>query len=467
MSTSNGNGATTSTLGQSSLLSMKSACLLTGLHANTIRRYTTEGKLPCWRIPGGKRRFLREDLLQFLGLEKNKEENSGEGGILIYARISDGRRSKGFSKGEGGSDLARQVARLKAYALEHYGEENPEVLADTGSGLSFERKNFCRLIDGMLGGRYQNKLLLLTHPERLCRIARSLVEKIAQHANVTIKYTEETEELESDESPSVLIVEFCSSVISRIYSKRSADRYRKVLSPQVVERIRKLRSDGCAISKISEIVNAEGMRCDDGAAVGIGPIKRILAEKIELEKTAETSLEKFVAENVMQGLSGLRLRKEDFYAEYVGFCRERGIKPITSHHVGRKMTILGFTWMAIHDERTGTKAAWKGIYLKQREKLSITHKERPRKPQEIQRPAETSFALYYREHLRGTFRGYSRELWEGYKSHCQKMGIRPDKFNTIPMQLLILGGHHSKKFGTGGLLYDLTKKPANHSSSNS
>jgi putative resolvase len=460
------NGAEALSLGATGLLSVGQACKLAGCHPNTLRKYANSGRLPAYRVQGGKRKFLRDDLLEFFGLQKNKEENVS-GGIILYARISDGRRSKGFSKGEGGSDLARQVARLKAYALEHYGEESPEVLADTGSGLSFERKNFCRLIDGMLSGRYQNKLLLLTHPERLCRIARSLVEKIAHHANVTIKYTEETEELESDESPSVLIVEFCSSVISRIYSKRSADRYRKVLSPQVVERIKKLRSDGCAISKISEILTAEGLRCDDGAAVGIGPIKRYLAEKIELEKTAESSLEKFVAENVMQGASGLRLRKEDFYGEYVGFCRERGINPITSHHVGRKMTLLGFTWIAIHDERTGTKAAWKGIYIKQREKLSITHKEKPPKKSQPPKTDNDSFTLFYKTHLAGKFMGYSRELWESYKSWCKANGQKPAKFNTIPMQLLTLGGHHSKKFGTGGLLYDLTKKPPTHSSSNS
>lgn len=37
-----------------------------GMHPDTIRAWADEGKIPCWRTPGGQRRFRRSDLLALL-----------------------------------------------------------------------------------------------------------------------------------------------------------------------------------------------------------------------------------------------------------------------------------------------------------------------------------------------------------------------------------------------------------------
>ena len=42
------------------LLRLAEAAALLGVHPDTLRRWTDEGKVPCTRTPGGQRRYTRE-----------------------------------------------------------------------------------------------------------------------------------------------------------------------------------------------------------------------------------------------------------------------------------------------------------------------------------------------------------------------------------------------------------------------
>jgi hypothetical protein len=341
--------------------------------------------------------------------------------------------------------------------MENYGESAQiEVYAETGSGLSFQRKQLNRLIDGMLNGQIRDSILVCTHPERLARIAREVLLRLCEWANVKVIYAERDENLDSESSPGELIAEFCSSVISKIYAARASERYKKRLSPHVVQRIVELRQSGVPYSKIQTILNSEKLRCDDGAAVGIAIIQRYLKESVELEIKKESSIEKYFAENIIQGASSLRLKKEDLYADYETYCKDRGLNPITPHHVGRILRIMGLETCVVPDKKTGSKLAWKSVYIKSKPKLSVIVKEKQSKKEmasEIKN--ENSFIKFYNEHLAGKFRGYSRDLWHSYKSWCQAQKLRPLSFRVVPKLILDLSGQTSQKFGTGGLIYDL------------
>jgi putative resolvase len=440
---------------QTGLLSIKAAAEFCGLHPNTLRRFSNEGRLVTYRTPGNDRRYSKSDLAEFVGIGNIKEEIDGGQKILIYARISDNRRSKGYAKGEQ-SDLSRQVERLREYAAEHYGESEVEVYAETGSGLSFNRKQLNKLIDGMLGGQIRDCILLCTHPERLARIAREILLRVCEWANVKVIYTERDENLDSESTPGELIAEFCSSVISRIYSKRASDRQRKVLSPNVVNRIVELRESGVPYSKIQTILHLENLRCDDGASVGIAVIQRYLAESVRVEQKKESSIARYFSENVVQGASNLRLKKETLYEDYAAYCKERGLNPITPHHVGRILRIMGVETTAVPDPKVKSKLAWRGIYLRGKSHLSVSIVERPRKAQKSpSTETDNTFITFYNQHLTGKFRGYSRDLWESYKAWCKAENLRPISFRVVPKLILDLSGQTSQKFGTGGLIYDL------------
>jgi putative resolvase len=443
---------------QTGLLSISEAAKFCGLHVNTLRKYSNSGRLATYRTPGGNRRYAKSDLAELMGGSDYKEENydGGQTKVIIYARISDGRRSKGFAKGEQ-SDLARQVDRLKEYAIEHYGEDAEiETYAETASGLSFNRKMLNKLIDGMLSGQIRDSILLCTHPERLARIAREILLRVCDWANVKIIYTERDENLDAESSPGELIAEFCSSVISRIYSKRSSERSKKQLSPHVVNRIVELRQSGVPYSKIQTILNSEGLRCDDGAAVGIAVIQRYLKESVQLEVKKERSIETYFAENVVVGAGNLRLKKEDLWADYAEWCKAKCINPITPHHVGRILKIMGLETAVITDPLTGTKLVWKSVYIRAKSNLSVIVKEKPQKPAKaLESQSDNSFVVFYDSHLKGKFRGYSRDLWESYKAFCKQQNCRPISFRLVPKLILDLSGQTSQKFGAGGLLYDL------------
>lgn len=47
-------------------LTLSDAADMLGVHEGTVRRWADTGKLPSYRTPGGHRRFLSEDVIQFL-----------------------------------------------------------------------------------------------------------------------------------------------------------------------------------------------------------------------------------------------------------------------------------------------------------------------------------------------------------------------------------------------------------------
>jgi DNA binding domain, excisionase family len=47
-------------------LTLSDVADMLGVHEGTVRRWADTGKLPSYRTPGGHRRFLSEDVIQFL-----------------------------------------------------------------------------------------------------------------------------------------------------------------------------------------------------------------------------------------------------------------------------------------------------------------------------------------------------------------------------------------------------------------
>ena len=62
----------------SPMLTVREVASLLGIHANTVRRWSDEGKLRAFRITKrGDRRFKREDINRFL-VEMNAGGNGGQ-----------------------------------------------------------------------------------------------------------------------------------------------------------------------------------------------------------------------------------------------------------------------------------------------------------------------------------------------------------------------------------------------------
>ena len=99
-------------------LTLREAVKLTNCHENTIRRASDSGELKAYRLPSGHRRWNRTDIFSWLGIEDVKPADQAVAKVLIYARVSSHKQSKGIEKGELNNDLGRQIERLKKVAAE-------------------------------------------------------------------------------------------------------------------------------------------------------------------------------------------------------------------------------------------------------------------------------------------------------------------------------------------------------------
>ncbi|NEO14995.1 MULTISPECIES: IS607 family transposase [unclassified Moorena] len=138
------------------LIPIRKAVELTGLSANTLRKYADNGTLKCERTPGGTRLFDSTDLLRF---GKAPKSNRSRCYTVCYCRVSSTKQR---------DDLARQVAYLHSLFPE------AEIIKDIGSGLNYKRKGLKTILERVVCG---DKLtIVVACRDRLTRFGFELIE---------------------------------------------------------------------------------------------------------------------------------------------------------------------------------------------------------------------------------------------------------------------------------------------------
>lgn len=133
------------------LVPLRKAIELTGLSANTLRKYGDDGKIKIQRIGKGQRLFDVSDLLTANGKQGGKP-------VVCYCRVSSAKQK---------DDLARQVV----YMREKF--PNADIIKDIGSGLNYKRKGLQTILQRVLQG---DKLtVVVAHRDRLCRFGFDLI----------------------------------------------------------------------------------------------------------------------------------------------------------------------------------------------------------------------------------------------------------------------------------------------------
>lgn len=137
-----------------------------GIHANTLRKWADEGKIPYKKTPFGQRRF---DLGEILPAESKK------GAKVCYCRVSSAKQR---------DDLDKQIKQLRETFPEH------EIIQEIGSGLDFKRKEFTSLLERVLSGDVEE--IVVAHRDCLCRFGFELVEWLVQKNNGKIVVLDDT-----------------------------------------------------------------------------------------------------------------------------------------------------------------------------------------------------------------------------------------------------------------------------------
>jgi putative resolvase len=124
-----------------------------------LRRWADNGKIACKRLPGGKRLYLRDDVLKLLG--DNGDNQGPQKEKIIYARVSSSHQKE---------DLERQIQDLQRSYPFH------RVLSDVGSGLNFQRRGLQALLELVFQRAVEE--VVVAFRDRLCRFAFDLLETV-------------------------------------------------------------------------------------------------------------------------------------------------------------------------------------------------------------------------------------------------------------------------------------------------
>ena len=125
---------------------------LVGVSVFTLQRWDREGILVAHRTPTNRRYYTHDQYLAYRGLIA-----TAEGKTIAYARVSSPAQE---------SDLAKQVAALRAYAQEHQITVDTWI-AEIGSALNYKRKGFNQVIEEIELG--QVKRLMIGYEDRFVR----------------------------------------------------------------------------------------------------------------------------------------------------------------------------------------------------------------------------------------------------------------------------------------------------------
>lgn len=195
----------------SKLLTIKQASEYLNVSQDTLRKWDKSGKLNSLTTSGGHRRYLQEDLDNFIGIINDKSEDINI--VAIYSRVSSHEQKQ---KG----DLDRQSQRLSEYcAKKKYNVGY--IIKDIGSGLSDTRVGFIKLSNLVIGKKI-NKVII-EHRDRLTRFQYNFIEMMYKSYGVEIIYIEKND-VTQEEDLVTDIISLMASFSGKIYGKRSAER---------------------------------------------------------------------------------------------------------------------------------------------------------------------------------------------------------------------------------------------------
>jgi predicted site-specific integrase-resolvase len=171
-----------------------------------LRRWAERGRIACKRLPGGKRLYLRDDVLKLLG----DAGGVGQKEKIIYARVSSSHQKE---------DLDRQITDLQHSYPFH------RVLSDIGSGLNFRRRGLQTLLELVFQRAVEE--VVVAFRDRLCRFAFDLLESIFQGHGVrlVVHGGQETSGGEQELAEDLLFV--VNFFVARNNGRRAAENRRK------------------------------------------------------------------------------------------------------------------------------------------------------------------------------------------------------------------------------------------------
>lgn len=164
----------------------------------TLCKYVASGKLKVTLQPNGFYDYDDDSVYRLIGIE-NRE-------VVLYGRVSTSKQK---------DSLQTQIETLKAYAACN-GFIINNVYSDVASGLSFDRKEFKRLLIDVIN--HKVKTVIITHKDRLTRVSFDMWKELFEYFNCNIIVINNDEDDDNGLFVDIISLLHCFSM--RMNSKR-------------------------------------------------------------------------------------------------------------------------------------------------------------------------------------------------------------------------------------------------------
>jgi len=186
------------------LLRPKEACSLLGVSYSTLRRWIKEGRIRAVQTIGGKYRIPESEVRRLLS-----GVVGGEIRAIIYARVSSSDQR---------SDLERQIRYLMQYCTAK-GYRVVDVLSDTASGLSTERRGLLKLFNYVVNR--QVDVVVVTYRDRLTRFGFEYLEYFFKQYGVRVEAVFGEEPRDAHQELVEDLIAIISLFVGKLYGVRS------------------------------------------------------------------------------------------------------------------------------------------------------------------------------------------------------------------------------------------------------
>jgi len=286
------------------------------------------------------------------------------------------------------------------------------VYQECGSAMNYDRKTMNKLLDEVLSGRWDNSILLVENRDRLVRFAAPLIEKILRSKGIEVIYVNQ-EESSDDEDFTADILAVIHFFSARHYSRRVAERRRKVLSAGVIQRGKELIDQGMNVREIQKTLEKEGIRAEDGSLIGYNILRRNIYHKQAIIEQAverkESSAEEWKRQFTSKASSSYCLSVIDAHSEYEKWAIQMS-KPVISK---RKFALLfGPSEQIYHDRKQ--VSGWRGLIIKGRG-IHFLHETAKKEVSALDCLLEFANQVQKEESL--------NQVFKRYKSFCKEKGV--------------------------------------------
>lgn len=179
----------------------------------TLLSWEEMGKLHPIRTPGGKRRYLQEDIEKLSGIPIS----STEGKVFIYCRVST-------KKQQDAGNLQRQKERLIGYCYDQ-GYKVIDVFQEVASGINENRKELGKMMSRL----NEAEKIIIEYPDRLARFGYKYLENHCRQSGVAIHAIENTESKTPDQEMVEDLIAIITSFSARLYGARGGRKIKQCL----------------------------------------------------------------------------------------------------------------------------------------------------------------------------------------------------------------------------------------------